>query len=185
MTFTATLATVSNRGTPPVSFLQEILAWGKTAPDSIFAPNPELLDIYGRMIPVLGPWQGPLHRRAVMLEVLRVLAGFESSWNFECGRDTSAGPETPEAMEAGAWQVSYDSTALDHAGSLLALCAANGIDGPWTFQIVTKANHSFAMTYCATLLRFSTDWDGPINRGWVAGAVSRAAVAEFLDLLKS
>jgi hypothetical protein len=48
-----------------------------------------------------------------MLEVLRVLAGFESSWDWNAGVDTT-NPTcvTPDTIEAGAWQVSANSTAF-------------------------------------------------------------------------
>jgi hypothetical protein len=36
---------LSNRGVPPASFLDELVAWGKTATDDIFAPN-AAVDIY-------------------------------------------------------------------------------------------------------------------------------------------
>src|SRR6478609_6236155 len=100
---------VAKRGTPPDSFLAELVAWGRSAPEEIFAPrrdDPHEVDIYTHLKPVLGPWQSPLHRRAVMLEVLRVLAGFESSWRWDCGRDvTNSTSVTPTTIEAGAWQV--------------------------------------------------------------------------------
>src|SRR5260370_5489354 len=79
---------VANRGVPPDDFLDQLVAWGKRSSDEIFVLN-AFSDIYSSVINTLGPWQGIPHRRAVMLEVLRVLAGFESSWNWNEGRDTS------------------------------------------------------------------------------------------------
>ncbi len=76
MAFHATKHEVFNRGVPPDSFLDQLVDWGKEAPDEIFAPNPHA-DIYSNVVGVLGPWQGLQHRRAAMLEVMRVLAGFE------------------------------------------------------------------------------------------------------------
>src|SRR4030095_14185844 len=106
MTFKAAIEKVLNRGIPPDSFLNELVAWGKTAPDEIFAPN-LLPDIYGKTKAELGPWENPIQRKAAMLEVMRVLAGFESSWDWTEGIDTSRlGSDTPENSEAGAWQVS-------------------------------------------------------------------------------
>src|SRR5438309_4348133 len=81
MAFDATQQPVSNRGVPPDSFLDELVAWGKIAPDEIFAPNSNK-DVYSNVVGVLGPWEDLRHRRAVMLEVMRVLAGFESSWDW-------------------------------------------------------------------------------------------------------
>src|SRR5690242_4198174 len=103
MPYHAIKQAVLDRGVPPDSFLDELIAWGKTAPDDIFVPNPNQ-DIYSNVIRILGPWEGPEHRRAAMLEVMRVLAGFESSWDWNEGRDSdTAHPEDPETWEAGAW----------------------------------------------------------------------------------
>jgi hypothetical protein len=88
--FFATKKQVKNRGIPPDAFLEELVAWGKQAPDAIFAPNPAH-DVYASVAGVLGPWTGPGHRRAAMLEVMGVLAGFESSWHWTAGVDTASG----------------------------------------------------------------------------------------------
>src|SRR5580693_1899343 len=104
MAYVAAKQRVANRGVPPDSFLDELVAWGKTAPDEIFAPN-SFKDIYSSVFSTLGPWDGLQHRRAVMLEVMRVLAGFESSWNWNEGRDvTNPTSVTSDTIEAGAWQ---------------------------------------------------------------------------------
>src|SRR4051795_6864525 len=106
MAFRATKQKVLNRGIPPDSFLQELIAWGRAAPDEIFAPN-QNADVYSSVVEVLGPWQGLPHRRAAMLEVMRVLAGFESSWDWNAGVDTHNPTSiTADTIEAGAWQVS-------------------------------------------------------------------------------
>src|SRR5271167_431470 len=102
MSYIAAKQHVANRGVPPNDFLDELVAWGKQAPDEIFAPNTQS-DVYSSVFNTLGPWQGIPHRRAVMLEVLRVLAGFESSWNWNEGVDTTnVTSNTPNTMEAGA-----------------------------------------------------------------------------------
>src|SRR5580700_1683292 len=91
MSFYAARKQVANRGIPPVRFLNELVAWGKVAPDDIFIPSVNHRDdVYSAVAGVLGPWDGPRHMRAVMLEVLRVLAGYESSWDWNQGTDTSA-----------------------------------------------------------------------------------------------
>src|SRR4051812_29303766 len=106
MSFHAIKQKVLNRGIPPNSFLDELIAWGRAAPDEIFATNLHA-DIYSNVAGVLGPWQDVRHRRAVMLEVMRVLAGFESSWNWNAGVDTTNPTSTTsDTIEAGAWQVS-------------------------------------------------------------------------------
>jgi len=75
MTFNATKKGVFNRGVASDSFLTELVAWSRNAPEEIFAPNP-LNDIYAKIKPELGPWEIPLRRRVAMIEVMRVLAGF-------------------------------------------------------------------------------------------------------------
>jgi hypothetical protein len=109
---------------------------------------------------------------------MRVIAGFESAFGWNCGADKTAGPETPLQEETGAWQVSANSMALDP--SLRAFVIAElGTDHPATFITACKSNHRFVVHYVALLLRISTRWDGPINEGWVTEAVWPPAVAEF------
>src|ERR1041384_1456757 len=109
MSYSATKQKVLNRGVPPDDFLDELVAWGKDAPDDIFEPN-DADDVYSSVFDALGPWEDLAHRRAVMLEVMRVLAGFESSWDWNEGRDTNnPSSNTKNTTEAGAWQVSADS----------------------------------------------------------------------------
>jgi len=90
--------------------------------------------VYSNVYKVLGPWQGMRHRRAVMLEVMRVLAGFESSWKWNEGRDTnSPGSVTPTTIEAGAWQVSANSMGFGQELKSLVLAKAGSLD-PHVFQ---------------------------------------------------
>jgi len=77
-TFVACKQRVHNRGTPPEAFLNQLIDWGAGAPDEIFVCN-EITDIYSFVKPELGAWANDRERRAAMLEVLRVLSGFESS----------------------------------------------------------------------------------------------------------
>jgi hypothetical protein len=101
MTYVATKQHVLNRGIPEDDFLDQLVAWGKQAPDEIFAPN-TVSDIYSSVKNKLGPWRDLKHRRAVMLEVMRVLAGFESSWDWNLGVDENNPTSiTPETIEAG------------------------------------------------------------------------------------
>src|SRR6266508_1299603 len=78
MSYIATKQHVANRGVPPNDFLDQLVAWGKQAPDEIFAPNTHS-DVYSSVFNPLGPWQGIPHRRAVMLEVMRFLVVLYSS----------------------------------------------------------------------------------------------------------
>lgn len=196
MNFVATKARVHNRGTPPDSFLKELVEWGRTATDDIFAPNP-LNDIYAKVKDELGPYTSLKHRKAVMLEVMRVLAGFESSWDWTEGVDTSRlGSDTPENSEAGAWQVSYDARHL--APELRHLLGMWSIDNGIEFQEQMKSNHPLAMDFVSTLMRFNTKHNGPLYKGDERSIIrkslrapehsiypwlSREAVAEFEELL--
>ena len=165
---------VSNRGVPHAAFLQELISWGRTAPESIFAVNDESDDIYTRIRPVLGPWVSILHRRAAMLEVLRVLAGMESSWDWNCGRDTTNSTSvTPDTIEAGVFQVSANSRAF--GDDLRLLAPANGTE----FQRVMKVNHPLAMEYAARLLRHTGQHNGPVKRNEILTWLRRAAVTAF------
>lgn len=181
MTFTATKAHVANRGTPPAAFLTELVNWAKSAPDEIFTPrrdDPGEVDIYTLIRPDLGPWQGLLHRKAALLEVLRVLAGFESSWDWNCGRDTTNHTSiTPTTIEAGAWQVSGNSRAFGQ--DLRTLAPADGT----RFQRAMKTDHPLAIEYAARLLRHTIRHHGPADRGEILPWLRRPAVTEFIALL--
>lgn len=153
---------VHNRGKAPEAFLTEMVEWAKTAPAEIFDVNP-LNDIYSKVNPELGPYTSLVHRKAVMLEVMRVLAGFESSWKWNEGVDVSrAGDNTAENSEAGAWQVSYDARKL--APVLQGLITSKGIKNGVEFQKVTKSDHEFAMEFVATLMRHSVRHNGPLYK---------------------
>jgi hypothetical protein len=183
MPYTATKQHVHNRGVPPDNFLDQLIAWGKTAPDDIFTPN-SAKDIYSNVFRVLGPWQGPGHRRAVMLEVMRVLAGFESSWNWNEGRDVhNATSVTSTTIEAGAWQVSANSMGFGQELKNLVLAKAGSLAGN-DFQRAMKQNHPLAMEYIARLLRRTVDHNGPVKRHEIDSWLRKDAVAEFLDLLR-
>ena len=184
MSYTATKQRVSNRGIPPDDFLDELVAWGKTAPDEIFAPNPAA-DVYASVVGVLGPWQGIEHRRAAMLEVMRVLAGFESSWDWNAGRDTTnATSVTPTTIEAGAWQVSANSLGFGQDLKDLVSVRVGSQDGD-DFQQAMKQDHPLAMEYIARLLRHTVNHNGPVKRHEIDSWLHKDAVAEFRQLLDS
>jgi len=172
MAYTALRRRVYNRGIPPIAFLQEMVAWARTAPDEIFSAN-QKPDIYNKVRFELGPYLNLRYRKAVMLEVMRVLAGFESSWNWKEGVDTSrAGSDTAENSEAGAWQVSYDARRL--APELQDLLLANQIKTGAQFQRIMKANHLLAMEFVARLLRHNTKHNGPLYKGNERFAIRRS-----------
>ncbi|WP_228021419.1 hypothetical protein [Vasconcelosia minhoensis] len=182
MTYTAVKQHVSNRGVPPNDFLDQLVAWGKDAPDEIFVRNP-FSDIYSSVFNTLGPWQGIPHRRAVMLEVMRVLAGFESSWNWNEGRDiTNPTSVIPDTIEAGAWQVSANAMNFGQELKDLVLDKVGTLDGN-AFQKAMKLDHLLAMEFVARLLRRTTRHHGPALRHEIDPWLRRDAVAEFIALM--
>lgn len=182
--FVACNQTVHDRGSPPESFLLEIVAWAKEAPDEVFLPS-QRTDIYSSVVAELGPWEGLLHRKAVMLEVLRVLGGFESSWKWNEGRDTTnSKSNTPCTEEAGVFQCSGDSMHFDTSLKDLLLQTAGRTDCE-TFRAESKSNHMFAIEYCARLLRFTVKHHGPIRDADIHPWLRRDAVAEFEVFLQN
>ena len=182
MAYHATKQLVSNRGVPPDSFLDELVAWGRIAPDEIFAPNSHT-DIYSNVFGALGPWEDLHHRRAVMLEVMRVLAGFESSWDWNAGVDvTNPTSTTPDTIEAGAWQVSANSMGFGEELKNLVLTKIGSLNGN-DFQRAMKQNHQLAMEYIARLLRRTVNHNGPVKRHEIDSCLRKDAVTEFRGLL--
>lgn len=170
--FIAARSKVFNRGSPKDAFLNEMVDWAETAPDDIFAVNANA-DIYGKVKAELGPYKSLVHRKAVMLEVMRVLAGFESSWDWTEGVDTSRlGADTPENSEAGAWQVSYDARRL--APELRNILAAKGITNGIKFQQAMKFDHPLAMEFVARLMRHNTRHNGPLYKGAERAIIRRS-----------
>jgi hypothetical protein len=164
--FAKTLKQVFNRGRPKPAFLQELVAWAKTAPEEIFTDQPgNKKDVYSSVTTELGPFEDITHRKACMLEIMRVLAGFESSWDFNEGIDTSRESEdTPENSEAGAWQVSADSLRLGQDLKDLVKREVGSFNGV-EFQRAMKANHPLAMEYIARLMRHTRMANGPLYKG--------------------
>jgi hypothetical protein len=182
MAYKATKQRVLNRGVPPDGFLDQLVAWGKTAPDDIFVPN-AAKDIYSNVFHSLGPWQDLRHRRCVMLEVMRVLAGFESSWNWNEGRDTSNPTSVkPDTIEAGAWQVSANSMGFGPELKALVQARVGSMKGN-DFQRAMKQNHQLAMEYIARLLRRTVNHNGPVKRHEIDPWLHKDAVTEFRELL--
>ncbi len=172
---------VADRGIAPASFIDDLVKWGRNAPDTVFAVNAKF-DIYSAVRPELGPWKGLLHRRAVMLEVLRVLGGFESSWNWNESYDRSNPREKDDLTKsAGIFQVSADSMGIDP--SLKHFATAYGANKPDAFQYFMKTNHEFAIGYTARLLRFTTKHHGPVRDGFINPWLRRSAVEEFISLI--
>ena len=140
--FNACIQEVNDRGIPPDAFLNELIDWALTAPNKIFLANINH-DIYTNISLELGPWNGFQHRKAVMLEVLRVLGGFESSWDWNEGLDkTNPHSTTPCTEEAGIFQCSGNSMSFDQSLKDL-LIAVSGKSDCDTFRSITKSNHNF------------------------------------------
>jgi hypothetical protein len=183
---------VYNRGRAPDEFLRELIIWGRDAPEAVFARSPNY-DVYSHVHYLLGPWQDDLHRRAVMLEVLRVLGGFESSWRWHLGVDTGKSEiNTPCREEAGIFQCSGNS--MNFSPTLRQLLAKTATSTDCiTFIKTSKANKQFAIEYCARLLRFTVRHHGPLRRtlndtanpraSSIHPYLSRRAVEEFRTLL--
>lgn len=181
MTFLACKQKVKNRGRPPVAFLTDLVMWARSAPDSIFMQN-DAYDVYSSIAPQLGPWTDLKHRKAAMLEALRVLGGFESSWNWQVGRDmNNPTSNTPCTEEAGMFQCSGNSMRLDD--SLAALAQQHGVTDCPSFIVKTKADRQFAIDYCARLLRCTVNHHGPVKRKEINQWLRREAVQEFAALL--
>ena len=177
------LAHVSNRGCPPVEFVRELIAWAKYAPEEIFAPNSAQNDVYMSVRGVLGPWRSDNHRRAVMCEILLVLGGFESWWDWNCGRDTTnATSVTPTTIEAGIFQVSANSMNFGYELRSLVIQRV-GSDDPNLFQEAMKQDHTLALEYAARLLRRTVNHNGPVKRHEIDPFLSKSAVSAFEKLL--
>jgi len=168
---------------PPASFLDELVDWALAAPDAIFLPNAKF-DIYSSVVGQLGPYGIGAHRKAVMLEVLRVLAGRESNWRWTEGVDRSKSVKnTSHNEEAGAFQVSADSMGLDRGLKDYAQATLGATDDK-AFIAGMKSNHRFAIEYTARLLRVTIRHHGPIVHHHIHGELQRAAVNEFRGYLE-
>jgi hypothetical protein len=53
------------------------------------------------------------------------------------------------------------------------------------FRTTTKANHTFALEYCARLLRFTIRHHGPVRDGHIQPELRRDAMAELLGFLQA
>lgn len=168
--------------TPPVRFLDELVDWGAYAPDTLFTSTVND-DIYANVLPDLGPYTDALHRKAVMLEVLRVLAGIESGWRWNQGVDTDKTEiPTPENEETGAFQVSWDGMGND--ASLKDFVKKTlGKTDTTTFITKMKSNHAFAIEYAVRLFMVTTAANGPFGKKKFHNQLSRDSVDEFMRFL--
>lgn len=193
MKFIATKASVAEHGHPPDDYLTESVNWAKGAQDEIFVPRRDDIgerDIYTMIAPYLAPWKSLIHRKAAMLEVLRVLAAFESSWKWGEGRDVSNPAENdPDTISAGVFQISFNSR--DFGADLRAMIAGAGIADGDRFQHVMKHDRGFCFEYTARLLRHTIRHNGPTKRlrdtakyhDSIYSRLSTDAVEEWMQLI--
>lgn len=196
----AALSNVFNRGRPPVEFLDTLVAWAKKAPDEIFAPNDVPVDIFTVIKSTLGTrintdyaghsivsWDSLLHRKAALVETMRVHGMMESSGNWNEGVDVTnrTSMKNIAGQETGVFQVSFDSTWIAH-NAMMPFAKARGIDTPEKFIPAMKSNHELALEYYARLVRISIRWAGPLLRHGndsVYPWLRPAAMKEFMGLL--
>lgn len=193
-------AKVDNRGIAPDSYLDELIAFLKKAPDEIFQVNSAPVEIYTVIRSSLGSvhgrdgngaiiygWDSLLHRKAALAEVMRVHPGLESSWNWNEGvdRTNQSSMRNVTGQETGIFQVSFDSLNLG-GGALKPFAKAHGIDRVEEFIPAMKHDHALALEYYARLVRVSIAWAGPILRhthDCIYPWLSRVAVQNFQQLL--
>jgi len=180
---------VYNRGVPPDWFLSELITWGKSAPNSTFEANSNY-DIYSSVKTELGPYKSDKHRRAVMLEVLRVLGGFESSWKHTAGLDTTNTSSATNKCreEAGIFQKSQNATyfGTDLKFMQIDMCK-NYTQKNICLNFIAcskdssgnKANREFIYGFTSLLLRKTVNHHGPVKRKEINKWLSRECVAEF------
>jgi hypothetical protein len=181
--YSACLARVSG-SKPPVTFLDELVDWALRAPDELFLPN-AVMDAYSAVVRQLGPYGIGAHRKAVMLEVLRCLAGLETMWDWNHGVDGGKPQaKTSHNEEAGAFQVSADSMGNGQSLKDYAQATLGGTDDA-TFISGMKSNHAFAIEYTVRLLRITIHHHGPfVNSRSIYGQLNRASVKEFRGYLE-
>ncbi len=182
--YSACLARVSG-SKPPTPFLDELVDWALLAPDELFQPN-AVFDVYSSVVGQLGPYGIGAHRKAVMLEVLRCLAGLESMWNWDQGVDgVKEVANNSHNEEAGAWQCSADSMANGQSLRDFVQDTLGATDDE-TFITGMKANHTFAIEYTVRLLRITINEWGPFVRSRsIFAQLNRASVKEFRSFLET
>jgi len=179
---------VYNRGRPPEWFLSELVEWGKDAPAKHFEVTPNY-DIYSSVKAELGPYKSDKHRRAVMLEVLRVLGGFESSWRHTAGVDTTNQSSMANKCgeEAGIFQTSQNATYFGADLKFMQIEECKNYTQKTTClnfiacskdSSGNKANRKFVYDFTSLLLRKTVNHHGPVKRKEINPWLSKACVAE-------
>lgn len=180
---------VHNRGIAPDWFLDEITAWAKTAPDSHFTVN-STYDIYSLVRPQLGPYRSLKHRKAVMVESLRVLGGFESSWKHTAGLDTTnaSSAQSKCREEAGLFQCSQNATYFgddlkalqkDQCKSYTQKTVCLNFIACSKDSAGNKANRKFVYDFVSLLVRKTIRHHGPLVRKEINPWLKKSCVAEI------
>lgn len=179
---------VHNRGRPPEKFLNDLIEWCKAEPDSVFAPN-NTYDIYSSIKYQLGPWPASpanyyLRRRAAMCEALRVLAGFESSWRYNAGRDTTnPSSNKPCTEEAGIFQCSGNAQGFGLKEYTKLMIGTNDCK-EFIKASKNEKNILFIFGFTARLLRATVNHHGPVKRKEINKWLRVDSMLEFETALK-
>jgi hypothetical protein len=120
-----------------------------------------------------------------MADVLIVLSGFESSWDYSEGRDLSANNVSSCTEEAGIYQTSANSSSFggDLKNLLRNKCVNYAGSSCAKFIACTKNDKAFAHEYTARLLRHTTAHHGPLVRREVNKWLSKSCVSEIEGML--
>lgn len=192
--FTHVYSKVHNRGIPPQSFIEKLVDWAREADKEIFSEEyhgtePDIYEDLHKHHPAMSG----MDRRAVMCEVLRVLAGFESSWKWTEGRDwNNASSNTAATEEAGAFQCSANSVNFDkslrYAFNRWAMAFrrsswVNADVSGVNFIRMSKEQPEYAIEHAARLLRFTIRHNGPVDRAEIYPWMRVEAVEEFARAL--
>ena len=193
---------VHNRGTAPALFLDTLVNTIRNLPDEVFSSEyrskdePDAFEFLGLdhvWLADRSQYALVTARRAGMCEVLRVLGGFESSWNWSEGRDvTNPASSTLATEEAGIFQCSANSMNFDpslkecfdlHFGWPGRASVGSAVDVARRFVSYTKSSPVFAIEYCARLLRFTVRHHGPLLRREIVPWLRADCVQAFFELL--
>lgn len=175
---------IKNQGYVPDKFYDEVFETIKAMPDDVFARNP-YNDIYSLMSAKLGPFETIAERRAVMVHVVSSMAGQESTWRWNIGRDPGANNTSWDTQETGAFQTSCNIRNFNPGLTTLIVSSCEDYSGSVCQKFVkcTKGNHRFAIETVARALRFEKNgvpayrhW-GPLRRHEVTPFLTKACVA--------
>lgn len=182
----ACLYKVYNRGTIPLSMVQDVVAALRETPESVFATNNNF-DIYSSVSDKLGPYTSLKNRAAVLGNVMLVESGFESTWKYDAGRDMSAKNTSACSAEAGLYQTSGNMNTFNNdAASVLVpfqakYCKSTTCD---EFQRCTKEPvKSFVHGHFIRASRITVRHWGPILRKEINPWLKKECVAQIEKLL--